>query len=118
LIGPVALVAGAYTTNIYAIGTSWTSTSPVGVVSGSIVPYVIIRHIHIANKLAADTFRLYLGASAGNVAGTELFFDQAVGAKGTYDWYGAFRMDSGDFLVGGAATTLTLVLTAYGEVGA
>ena len=101
LVGPVALTT-TYTTNVYnpAAGT-----------------YAIVRHVHVANKLNADTFRLYLGASAGNVAGTELFFDYPVTAKGTYDWYGALYMVAADFLVGGAATTLTEVITLEGELG-
>lgn len=116
LVGPVAVTA-TYTTNIYAIGTSWASTAPVGIVTGSIVPYVVIRHIHVTNRSTTATLRLFLGASAGNVSGTELVFDQSIAAGTSWDLYGAFRMDSGDFLVGGASAA-NLTLTAYGEVGA
>lgn len=98
--GPVALTT-TYTTNVYN--------------QGSALIYDVLRHTHVANKLAADTFRLYLGATGANAAGTELFFDYPVAAKQSYDWYGALKLVSTDFLVGGAATTLTEVITGEGE---
>lgn len=100
IFGPVALT-NTYTNNVYN--------------NASALIYDVIRHIHVANKLLADTFRLYLGATGANTAGTELFFDYPVGAKLTYDYYGALKMVSTEFLVGGAATTLTLVIHAEGE---
>ena len=99
--GPLALVAGAYTTTVYN--------------QSSALIYDIIRHIHVTNKLAADTFRLYLGLTGANTAGTELFFDYPVAAKQSYDYYCMLKMTSTEFLVGGAATTLTLVIEAEGE---
>ncbi len=98
--GPLALTA-TYTTNVYN--------------NTSALIYDVIRHIHVVNKLLSDTFRLYLGATGANAAGTELFFDYPVGAKQIYDWYGVLKLVSTDFLVGGAATTLTLVIEAEGE---
>lgn len=98
--GPIALTT-TYTTNVYN--------------QGSALIYDVIRHIHVTNKLLADTFRLYLGATGANAAGTELFFDYPVAAKQTYDWYGAMKVITTDFLVGGAATTLTLLIEAEGE---
>ena len=100
LAGPLALTT-TYTTNIYN--------------NASALIYDVVRHIHVANKLLADTFRLYLGATGANAAGTELFFDYPVGAKLTFDYYCAKKLLSTDFLVGGAATTLTLVITIEGE---
>jgi len=98
--GPLALTT-TYTTNVYN--------------NASALIYDVIRHIHVANKLANDTFRLYLGATGANAAGTELFFDYPVTAKQSYDYYCAMKLVSTDFLVGGAATTLTLVIEAEGE---
>ena len=95
--GPTALTT-VYTTNVYQGG------------GGSALIFDVVRHVHVANKLAADTFRLYLGATGANAAGTELFFDFPVGAKLTYDYGCAMKMTNADFLVGGAATTLTLVI--------
>ncbi len=98
--GPLALTT-VLTTNIYN--------------QASALIYDVIRHIHIANKLLADSFTIYLGATGGNVAGTELFFQTALAAKANFDYYCAMKMLSTDFLVGGAATTLTLVITIEGE---
>jgi len=96
--GPVALTV-TLTTNIYN--------------NTSALIYDVIRHIHVANKALADSFTMYLGATGANAAGTELFFQYPVAAKQSYDYYGALKMVSTDFLVGGSATTLTHV--AYGE---
>ena len=98
--GPVALAA-SYTTNVYN--------------NASALIYDVVRHVHVANKLLADTFRLYVGATGANAAGTEMFFDFPVAAKSAYDYYCAMKLVSTDFLVGGAATTLTLVIEAEGE---
>jgi hypothetical protein len=101
--GPRALTT-TYTTDVLQGGAG-------GAVSGgSALVFDILRHIHVSNKLANDTFRLYLGASVTNAAGTELFFDYPVTAKQSYDYYCATKLTSADFLVGGAATTLTLVI--------
>jgi hypothetical protein len=73
-----------------------------------------MRLIHVANKTAnSATFTLYLGASLGNVAGTELFFKQVVGAFGAFDFPYPIKLTSADFLVGGSdtATALTVTLT-------
>jgi hypothetical protein len=98
--GPLALTT-TYTTNVYN--------------NTSALIYDVLRHIHVANKLLADTFRLFLGATGANAAGSELFFDYPVAAKQSYDYYCALKMVSTDFLVGGAATTLTLVIEGEGE---
>jgi len=113
ICGPVAL-SSTYTTNILNVGTY---TGGTGVVSGAINPFVIVRHIHVTNKASTATFRLFLGATGGNAAGTELVYNQSVAAGTSWDWYGQFRMESTDFLVGGASAATTLTLVAYGEVG-
>ena len=112
LAGPVAMSA-TLTTNIYNPPT----TS--GGVGNGLTPYAILRNIHIVNKTAgAVTFSLWIGATGGNAAGTELFNAYSVAAQGTYDWYGAIRMDIADFLVGGASAGTSLAITVSGEVGA
>lgn len=103
LFGPLALTT-TYTTNVYAGA------------SGSALLKDILTHIHVANKTgAAVTFRLYLGATGGNVAGTELFFDKSIAANDVYDWYGRLPLLSTDFLVGGAGTTTALTIEGEGE---
>jgi hypothetical protein len=85
----------------------------------SAVVFSVLRHMHIVNKTAgAVTFTLYLGATGANAAGTELFVAYSVAANSTYDWYGALRMDSTDFLVGGASAGTSLTLTLEGELQA
>jgi hypothetical protein len=98
--GPLALTT-VYTTNVYN--------------NTSALIYDVVRHLHVVNKLLADTFRLFLGATGANAAGTELYYNEAVAAASTWDRYMATKLVSTDFLVGGAATTLTLVIEAEGE---
>ena len=72
----------------------------------------VIKHVRILNKTgAAQTFRLFKGASATNAAGSEFMgYDKSVPANDSVDWYGQLKLSSTDFLVGGAdaATSLTL----------
>jgi hypothetical protein len=90
LAGPVALANGTYVTNIY---------NPF---SANI--YGVITRIHIANTTAgALTFRLYKGITAGNVAGTELYYNVSIPANVAVDYYMQDRFESTDFLVGGAS---------------
>src|SRR5438552_3692998 len=111
--GPVAL-SNTLTTNILnpagaGSGTGYTPTAS----------YIILRHIRITNKTAsAATFSLYIGATGANAAGTEFMGTAtSVAANAAVDWYGYLRLDSADFLVGGAGTTLALTFEAEGEVG-
>jgi hypothetical protein len=99
--GPVALT-DTPTTNVYN--------------QGSALIYDVITHIHVVNKTSgAVTFSLWLGASGGNAAGTELFIEKSVGAHDVYDWYGRLKMTSTEFLVGGASAAASLAITGEGE---
>jgi hypothetical protein len=111
--GPLALTT-TLTTNILN-----PAAASGGVNAGSSAQYIILKHIRIVNKTAsAATFSLYLGATGANVAGTEVIgLGSSVPANSYVDWYGALRMDAADFLVGGAGTTLALVIQGEGEVG-
>ena len=82
-------------------------------------PYLLIRHIRIVNKTgSAATFSFWLGASAGNVAGTEVIgIGKSVPANDVYDWYGQLRIDAADFLVGGSGTATALTADFEGEIG-
>ncbi len=78
--------------------------------------YTMIRHIHIANKTGtAATATLYVGATGGSAAGTELFGTKSVAANDTFDFYTALRMDSTDFLTGLSGTANALVITVEGD---
>ena len=112
-VGPLALT-NTLTTNILnpaaaGAGTGYTPSAS----------YIILRHIRIVNKTAgAVTFSLWLGASAGNVAGTEVIGTAlSIAANAAYDWYGILRLDAADFLVGGASANTSLTFEAEGEVG-
>jgi hypothetical protein len=101
LAGPVALT-NTLTTNVYN--------------QGSALVYDVVKHIHVVNKTAgAVTFSLWLGGTGGNVAGTELFNAHSVAAQSEFDWYGNMRMDSTDFLVGGASANTSLTIEVEGE---
>lgn len=114
-IGPIALTT-TLTTNI--LNPNVTSLAgPVGITLTQ--PYLLLRHIRLVNKTAgAVTASFWIGATGANAAGTE-FLGQglSVPANSYVDWYGEVRLDSTDFLVGGAGTTTALSFEAEGEVG-
>jgi hypothetical protein len=110
--GPVALSA-TLTTNILNPPTTTGGTG-----CGTSSQFIIVRHIHIANKTGgAVTFSLWIGATGANTAGTEFFSAKSVAANDVYDWYGALRLDAADFLVGGASAGTSLTFQAEGEIG-
>ena len=114
-VGPVALTT-TLTTNILNCALS-SVAGPVGLTLTQ--PFVILRHIRIVNKTAtAATFSLYKGATGANTAGTEVIgTGTSVAANSYFDWYGMLRLESTDYLVGGAGTATALTFQAEGEVG-
>ncbi len=101
LVGPIVLTV-TMTTNIY--------------VPASALIYDVIRHLHISNKTAAAAkFSLWLGATGGNAAGTELFTGYSVAANSSFDYYCAMKVTSADFLVGGSDTATALSIVVEGE---
>lgn len=111
--GPVAM-SNVLTTNILNPGTI---TGGVNMGAGNL--YMIIKHIRIVNKTAGPiTFSLWLGATGGNVAGTEVIGQaKSIAANDVYDWYGLLRLDVADFLVGGASAATSLSIEGEGELG-
>jgi hypothetical protein len=97
--GPIALT-NTLTTNLLN-----PATATGGVNGGSSSNYIVLKHIRIVNKTAgAVTYSLYLGATGGNAAGTEVIGTAtSVAANSRDDWYGVLRLDAADFLVGGAS---------------
>ena len=111
--GPIALTT-TLTTNVLN-----PAATTGGVNAGSSAQFIVLRHIRIVNKTAsAATFSLWLGATGGNAAGTEVICQGlSVPANSYHDWYGQLRLDSADFLVGGAGTATALSIEGEGEVG-
>lgn len=111
--GPVAL-SNTLTTNILNPATATGGTN-----AGSSPQYIVLRHIRIVNKTAgAVTCSLWVGATGANAAGTEFAFQAtSVPANSYVDWYGILRLDSTDFLVGGASAATSLSIQGEGEVG-
>lgn len=111
--GPIALTT-TLTTNLLN-----PPTATGGVNGGSSPQYVVLKHIRLVNKTAgAVTASFWLGATGGNVAGTEVIGQGlSVPANGAVDWYGSLRLESTDFLVGGSNTTTALSINGEGEIG-
>lgn len=114
-MGPVAM-SSTLTTNIM---NPPTLTGGTGLAGTNTASYLVVRHIRIVNKTAgAVTFSLYIGATGGNVAGTEFMgLGTSVAANSFVDWYGMLRLDTADFLVGGASAATSLTFQAEGEIG-
>lgn len=111
--GPIALTT-VLTTNLLN-----PPAASGGVNAGAAGQYIIARHIRIVNKTgSAQTFSLWLGATGANAAGTEVIGQgQSVAANSSYDYYGALRIDTSDFLVGGASANTSLSMEVEGEIG-
>jgi hypothetical protein len=78
--------------------------------------YTVIRHIHVANVTAgAVTFTLYVGATGGSAAGTELFKGVSVAANSYVDYYPMLKLLSTEFLSGLASGASSLTITVEGE---
>lgn len=103
LAGPVAMAAAV--TNILA--------------EPAVGTYYLIYEIHIVNKdVLARTFKLFLGATGAEVAGTEIVgfgTSIAVGAKFDKTWYGGLRQDNTKFLTGYASAATALTISVLGR---
>lgn len=111
--GPVALTT-TLTTNLLNPPTATGGTN-----GGSSSQYIILKHIRIVNKTGSTaTFSLYLGATGANAAGTEVVGKATQVLANSYvDYYGQFRLDAADFLVGGSDTATALTIMGEGEIG-
>ncbi len=111
--GPVALT-NTLTTNILNPPTATGGTN-----AGSSANYIVLRHIRIVNKtVGAVTCSFWLGATGANAAGTEIIGNAlSVAANSFVDWFGLLRLDTADFLVGGASANTSLTIQGEGEIG-
>jgi hypothetical protein len=112
-VGPIALT-NTLTTNILN-----PPATTGGVNGGTPSTYITLKHIRIVNKTSgAVTFSFWVGATGANAAGTEFMgIGKSVPANDSIDWYGMLRLDSSDFLVGGASANASLSFQAEGEIG-
>lgn len=113
--GPVALTT-TLTTNIL---NPPTLTGGVGASHAGANTRIILTHIRVVNKTAgAATFSLWLGATGGNAAGTEVIGQGlSVAANSYFDWFGRLPVEVTDFLVGGSDTATALTIEGEGEIG-
>jgi len=111
--GPTAL-SSTLTTNILNPPTATGGTG-----AGSSSNYILLRHVRIVNRTGgAVSFSFWLGATGGNVSGTEVIGTAlSIAANAAYDWYGELRLDAADFLVGGASAATSLTIQGEGEIG-
>ena len=111
--GPIALT-NTLTTNLLNPAGATGGTN-----GGSSGQYIVLRHVRVVNKTAgAVTYSLWLGATGANAAGTEVIGQaKSVAANSVDDWYGMLRLDTTDFLVGGASANTSLSIEGEGEVG-
>ena len=112
--GPIALTTTS-TTNILNPPTLTGGVGTGGVTS----TYLLLKHVRLVNKTTTNVaFSFWLGASNSNVTGTEVMFQGASVLANSYlDWFGMKRIDSNQFLVGGAGNASALTLEAEGEIG-
>lgn len=80
-----------------------------------------ITQISLANvTTSAATATLYVGATGGSAAGTELMKGYSIPANTQYDrtFYPALRMTSADFLTGlsGSGSAVTITVMGYQTV--
>ena len=92
-------------------------------------PYGIIRQITAGNKTASGVnIALWKGATGANAAGTEFAFHGAasagaltqgisIPANSQVDRYPNARIDSTDFIVGGASAATAVTLNIVLEIG-
>jgi len=81
--------------------------------------YTVIRQVHVANKTAgAVTYILYIGATGGSAAGTEIAALKSVAAGSVDDLFFSpgLKMLSTDFLSGIASAATSLTITVIGEL--
>jgi hypothetical protein len=103
------LLNGAVTT-LTAGGVGFTGTQP----------YIILKHIRLANNLAtsAVSVTLYkstiLSSTGASIFG---FSSVSIPANSYLDWYGQGRFDSTDYLSGISSLQSSTVINMDGEIG-
>jgi hypothetical protein len=98
-------------------GPAYIANSATNIYNPSANTYGVIYHIHVVNTdTSARTFTLYIGATGGSAAGTEIFKDHSLAAKAEFDFYCELRIDVADFLSGIADAASKVVITVEGQL--
>lgn len=109
-----------------ALGTSAANLLNPGVASGGVnagTPnlYLLMNHFRVVNKHASAIGKvsLWLGATGGSAAGTEVGWTAFPISSGSVaDWYpDGLRIDVADFLTGLSDTATCLTIEGEGEIG-
>lgn len=80
--------------------------------------YTVIKQIHLANVTSgAVSHTLYVGATGGSAAGTELYKTESIPANSSVDKFFSpgLKMLSTDFLSGLASAATSITITVMGE---
>ncbi len=114
--GPLALTNAA--ANILNPGTT------TGGVNSTAAPfdklYIVINSIQVVDKGGAGgTFNLFIGATGGSAAGTEIAKTTSVAANSQVQlvYPGGLRISQADFLTGLASANTILTVMGEGEIG-
>ena len=116
---------------IFSVGPAFIASSVANMLNGAITsltgpvgltltqPFLIIRRLRIINVTGTNrSFILYMGATGGSTAGTEILGgSKVVPANDHFEAVLARRMASTDFLTGVASAASALVWEADLEVG-
>lgn len=103
-----------YTTNLVNPGTTTGGTNG----GSGLNLMIIIRHVRILNVTVSNaTYRLFVGATGANTAGTEFMgYNNNVVANDSVDWYGELTLTTSLYLVGGASAGSALTINVEGEL--
>jgi hypothetical protein len=81
--------------------------------------YAVLRHFHFVNVTASQaTFSMYIGATSGTTAGTEIFKDFPIPAKGTYDYWCYTKLLVNEYVSAIASAASAIVVTVEGDLEA
>lgn len=115
--GPI-LLTSTLTTNIL---NPPTLTGGVTAGTSNVATYFLLKHVRITATVGGGAvYRFWMGATGGNVAGTEVIGNPGtLGGNASVDIFfsPALRMDTADFLVGGTTSPSTATMTIDGEIG-
>jgi len=98
-------------------GPAFVASSAANILNPSSALVYRMKHIHLVNQGAAQrTVTLYIGATGGSAAGTELLKDHPIAVAGYTDLFMDTLLETADFLTGIADAASDVVITIDYEV--